>query len=155
MTNGCLLWHYQWYGTFDLQEWDYYYVYYKKWFIVFQMKVNSFNGNISIKSWPDQSNLSDLVEIQFRDLIIKIPLTVYCLNICFGFAGARVLSAETVAIQLCGGMQHGNHHITYTRTHGENDKIWLYVIRLYLDGEYHDPSPIPEQTLRTNDCLIQ
>ncbi len=66
-----------------------------------------------------------------------------------------MISAETIPIQLYGGKQHGNHEVTYTRKNGNKMCItWVYILRLYLDGEYPDPSASQPQRLPEDDTCI-
>ncbi|CAG0880495.1 unnamed protein product [Darwinula stevensoni] len=67
-----------------------------------------------------------------------------------GVTGARLISAETSAIRMfTGGEREMGPEATYTFNRGDANEYWIYIIRLYLDGEYKEPPqellpPIPQ-----------
>ncbi len=73
------------------------------------------------------------------------------------FTGVKVLSTETVPVRLYSGNQHGNHEQTYTWNHGDRNETWLFVVRVYLDGDFCEPAPedllpVPEIAEEECDC---
>ena len=76
-------------------------------------------------------------------------------QICVTFPGVQLISAETVPVRLYSGNQHGDHEQTYTWNHGDRSETWLYVVRIYIDGDFEEPPkevlpPVPE--LDDDDC---
>ena len=72
-------------------------------------------------------------------------------------AGARVLSAETPTVRMHSGKQHGDTEVTYTYNPGKRSEHHMYVIRLFLDGEYREPPPnvlppVPDLEPSQDDC---
>jgi len=55
--------------------------------------------------------------------------------------GAKVISAETVAVRVRSGGQHGDPEVTMTYDSGERNEVILFVVRVFLDGVYRDPPP--------------
>ena len=53
----------------------------------------------------------------------------------------RVVSAETVTIRMYSGNQHLNPEQTYTWEPGKRAEHYLYVLRVYMDGEPSEPPP--------------
>ena len=76
--------------------------------------------------------------------------------IFFRISGARVLSAETVAIKMYTGHQHSNPEVTYTYNPGKQNEYYVYALRFFLDGVYQDPPlealPAPPQPVQQDDC---
>ena len=75
----------------------------------------------------------------------------------FSAVGARVLCAETVAVRMYSGHQHGNAEQTYTYNPGNRAERHMFVLRLYLDGDYHEPPaealpPPPVMTESASGC---
>ncbi len=55
-------------------------------------------------------------------------------------SGARVLSAETVAVRKYSDGQQGNSETTFTFNRGGDWRSYfLIVLRVYLDGVYQEP----------------
>ncbi|XP_067141148.1 uncharacterized protein [Centruroides vittatus] len=56
--------------------------------------------------------------------------------------GARMLSAETVAMRLLtGGEATSGIEASFTYNPANMNEYWIYIIRLYLDGYYKEPEP--------------
>ncbi|ESO08471.1 hypothetical protein HELRODRAFT_190744 [Helobdella robusta] len=53
----------------------------------------------------------------------------------------QVISAETVPVRIFSGNQYGNHEVTYTWNRGEQKEFWLFVIRLYISGDFRFSPP--------------
>ena len=74
------------------------------------------------------------------------------------FAGARVLSVETPTVRMYTGHQHGDTERTYTYNPGNRAERHMYVIRVYLDGDYEEPPaealPQPPEIVNSSsgDC---
>lgn len=72
--------------------------------------------------------------------------------------GARVLSAETVAMRLLtGGETRSGIEASFTYNPANMNEYWIYVIRLYLDGYYKEPEPHllpPPPPVVTKGCAI-
>ncbi|GFT70311.1 uncharacterized protein NPIL_66861 [Nephila pilipes] len=64
--------------------------------------------------------------------------------------GVKVVSAETAALRvLTGGEAKNGTEASFTFNRAERDEYWIFVIRLYINGPYHEPPtemlpPVPE-----------
>lgn len=59
----------------------------------------------------------------------------------FNLPDLKVISAETVPVRIFSGNQYGNHEVTYTWNRGEQKEFWLFVLRLYLSGDFELAPP--------------
>jgi hypothetical protein len=50
-----------------------------------------------------------------------------------------VLCAETVTVRMYSGHQHGNAEQTYTYNPGNRAERHMFVLRIFLDGDYAEP----------------
>ena len=67
---------------------------------------------------------------------------VYVSLLTYQFAlvtDVKVIAAETVPVRLHTGNQRGNHEITYTFNPRQRHEIWIFVLRIYLEGDYVEP----------------
>ena len=51
------------------------------------------------------------------------------------------MSAETIPVRMYSGDQNSDPDKTYTYNAGNRSEHYLYVLRVYLDGSYSEPSP--------------
>ena len=59
----------------------------------------------------------------------------------FSSGDLRIVAAETVPVRMFSGNQYGNHETTYSWNRGEQQEVWLLVLRIFVDGEYVNPPP--------------
>ncbi|XP_054709337.1 uncharacterized protein LOC129219042 [Uloborus diversus] len=71
--------------------------------------------------------------------------------------GALVVSAETAAVRVStGGEAKHGPEASFTFNETEKDEYWIFVIRLYLNGQYNDPPSnlLPPLTEIDESCCV-
>ncbi len=72
----------------------------------------------------------------------------------------NIVASETVPVRMFSGNQYGNHETTYSWNRGEQQEVWLLILRIFVDGSYVNPPPdmlpppVPLDKPKTGACCV-